>query len=86
MSHELVFGKRSEKKRAENFTDLFVIFLKICYYAPLSVIASVLVVFFSIRINMYFPEGQGRDVIRGCFFISLPSKLPGGVFDPRLCS
>lgn len=59
-------------------------------FLPLSIFASVLIVFFSIRIKMYLPEGQSGDVIRGgqflLFVTSLPSKLPGGVFDPGLCS
>ena len=46
---------------------------------PLSIIASVLVVFFS-------TGRTGPWCHSWLCFISLPSKLPGGVFDPGLCS
>lgn len=61
MGHELVFFKDQRfSKSGENFTDL--VFLKICYYHYLL-----------LRVySLYsFPlEGQGRDVIGGCFYLA----------------
>lgn len=64
------FEKRRKFHRLGIFEDMLL---------PLSFVASVLVVFFSIG-------RTGPWCHWWLCFISLTSKLPGGVFDPRLCS